>query len=343
MSDGAGRVEGGATAPTAFFMHPSAVLHDTGWGHPEHQGRLRAVASALKNDLVALHDRVVQVAPEPAREEDLTLVHDAALVATVRRAVEQAREQGGGVALDADTRVSAASWDAAMGTAGAGLEAARGVAAGRFRNAFVAARPPGHHATPDRAMGFCLFNNIAVAAASLRASGEAGRVLIVDWDVHHGNGTQDAFYDDPDVFFLSLHQYPHYPGTGAANETGRGRGEGFTLNVPLRPRTPRADYLRVFRMALETAVERSEPDFVLVSSGFDVLADDPLGGQLLEPEDLHETTRMVMEVASRCCGGRVVVFLEGGYDPPRTGAGCVAVIRALAGVGMDGAPMDGHR
>ena len=332
-----------SAAPTAFLMHPSAVLHDTGWGHPEHQGRLRAVASALKNDLVALHDRVVQVAPEPAREEDLTLVHDAALIETVRHAVERARKQGGGVALDADTRVSAASWEAALGTAGAGLEAARGIAAGRFRNAFVAARPPGHHATPDRAMGFCLFNNIAVAAASLRAEGEAGRVLIVDWDVHHGNGTQDAFYEDPDVFFLSLHQYPHYPGTGAANETGSGRGEGFTLNVPLRPRTPRADYLRVFRMALETAVERSEPDFVLVSSGFDVLAGDPLGGQLLEPEDLHETTRMVMEVAARCCGGRVVVFLEGGYDPPRTGAGCVAVIRALAGVGMDGAPMDGHR
>ena len=184
-------------------------------------------------------------------------------------------------------------------------------------------------------MGFCLFNNIAVAAASLRARGHAGRVLIVDWDVHHGNGTQDAFYGDPDVYFLSLHQYPHYPGTGAANETGRGRGEGFTLNVPLSARTPRGDYLRVFRMALATAVSRYEPDFILVSSGFDVLAGDPLGGQLLEPEDLHETTRMVMEAAERCCGGRVVVFLEGGYDPQRTGAGCVAVIRALAGVEVD--------
>ena len=332
---------GGGDAPTAFLMHPSAVLHDTGWGHPEHQGRLRAVASALKNDLIALHDRVVQVAPDAAREEDVALVHDDALIDTVRRAVDQAREQGRVTALDSDTRVSAASWDAALGTVGAGLEAVHGVAAGRFRNAFVAARPPGHHATPGRAMGFCLFNNIALAAASLRDRGEAGRVLIVDWDVHHGNGTQDAFYEDPDVFFLSLHQYPHYPGTGAANETGRGRGEGFTLNVPLRAETPRRDYLEVFGMALETAVSRCEPDFILVSSGFDVLAGDPLGGQLLEPEDLHETTRMVMGAAARCCGGRVVVFLEGGYDPPRTGAGCVAVIRALAGVGMDGAPMDG--
>ncbi len=321
-------------------MHPAAVLHDTGWGHPEHQGRLRALASAVKNDMVALHGRVEQVAPGPATVEDLALVHTPELIETVRRAVETARERGRVTAIDADTRVSAASWEAALGTLGAGLEAVRGVAGGRFRNAFVAARPPGHHATPDRAMGFCLFNNIAVAAASLRARGHAGRVLILDWDVHHGNGTQDAFYEDPAVFFLSLHQYPHYPGTGAANETGRGAGEGFTMNVPLRPGTPRGHYLEVFRRALDEAAARSDPDFILVSSGFDVLAGDPLGGQLLEPEDLHRTTRMVMEAAERCCAGRVVVFLEGGYDPERTGAGCVAVIRALAGLGMDGAPME---
>ena len=316
-------------------MHPSAVLHDTGWGHPEHQGRLRAIASALKQDLVALHGKVVQVEPKPGGVDDVALVHNDALVETVRQAVDQARVLGQPAAIDADTRVSGASWEAALGTVGAGIEAVHGVSEGRYRNAFVAARPPGHHATPGRAMGFCLFNNIAVAAASLRARGQAKRVLIVDWDVHHGNGTQDAFYGDPDVFFLSLHQYPHYPGTGAANETGTGEGEGFTLNVPLSPRTPRGDYLRVFRMALETAVARCEPDFILVSSGFDVLAGDPLGGQLLEPEDLDETTRMVMETAERCCRGRVVVFLEGGYDPQRTGAGCVAVIRALAGVSMD--------
>ena len=193
-------------------------------------------------------------------------------------------------------------------------------------------------------MGFCLFNNIAVAAKGLRARHGAGRVLIVDWDVHHGNGTQDAFYDDPSVFFLSLHQYPHYPGTGAAHETGRGRGEGFTLNVPLAARTPRADYLRVFEMALESAVSRCAPDFILVSSGFDVLAGDPLGGQLLEPGDLHEMTLRVMNAAERCCDGRVVVFLEGGYDPERTGAGCVSVVRALAGIsntaGRDGVTDD---
>ena len=328
-------------APTAFLMHPSAVLHDTGWGHPEHQGRLRALASAVKNDLTALHERVEQVAPAPASMEDLALVHTEALIGTVRGAVDAARSGGRVTSLDADTRVSAASWDAALGTAGAGLEAVRGIARRRYRNAFVAARPPGHHATPDRAMGFCLFNNIAIAAAYLRARGHAERVLIIDWDVHHGNGTQDVFYEDPDVFFLSLHQYPHYPGTGAANETGRGAGEGFTMNVPLRPATPREHYVEVFRRALDEAVARCDPDFVLVSSGFDVLSGDPLGGQMLEPEDLHRTTRMAMDAAERCCGGRVVVFLEGGYDPERTGAGSVAVLRALAGVGMDGAPYDG--
>ena len=325
-------------------MHAAAVLHDTGWGHPEHQGRLRAVASAMKNDLVALHGRVEQIAPPPAHEDDLRLVHTEEHIASVRSAVRDAGTRGRPVGIDADTKVSGASWDAALGTVGAGLEAVRCVAEGRLRNAFVAARPPGHHATPDRAMGFCLFNNIAVAARSLRARHGAGRVLIVDWDVHHGNGTQDAFYGDPAVFFLSLHQYPHYPGTGAANETGRGRGEGFTLNVPLAARTPRADYLRVFEMALESAVSRCAPDFILVSSGFDVLAGDPLGGQLLEPGDLHEMTVRVMNAAERCCDGRVVVFLEGGYDPERTGAGCVSVVRALAGIpntaGRDGVTDD---
>ena len=208
-------------------MHAAAVLHDTGWGHPEHQGRLRAVASAVKNDLVALHGRVEQVAPDAAREEDLRLVHTDALIDQVSGAVRTARERGRVGSLDPDTRISGASWEAALGTVGAGLEAANGVAEGRFRNAFVAARPPGHHATPERAMGFCLFNNIAIAAAALRARGLARRVLIVDWDVHHGNGTQDAFYDDPAVFFLSLHQYPPLPGHGCCGRDRERRRGGL--------------------------------------------------------------------------------------------------------------------
>jgi len=319
---------------TGFFLHPDAVLHDTGWGHPEHQGRLRALVSAVGAELPALHGRVEYATPSAAAVDDLLRVHSPELVETVRRAVEQAKEQDRPVALggEADTCASPASWDAALGSVGAGLEAVRDVAEGRFRNAFVAARPPGHHATADRAMGFCLFNNVAVAAAALRAKGRADRILIVDWDVHHGNGTQDIFYDDPDVFFLSLHQHPHYPGTGAADETGGGPGEGATLNVPLSAGTPRDQYLATFAQALETSVSHAPPDFVLVSAGFDVLAGDPLGGQLLEPPDLREMTLRLMDVADRHCASRLVAFLEGGYDPPGTGAGCATVVRALAGV-----------
>ncbi len=320
---------------TAFLMHPSAVLHDTGWDHPEHQGRLRAVASALKDDIATLHGHVMQVSPEAAIEEALRLVHTDSLIEFVRCSAADAAAKGSPIAIESSTMISGASWDAALGTVGAGLEAVNGVWDGAFANAFVAARPPGHHATPDRAMGFCLFNTVAIAAASLRERGLAERVLIVDWDVHHGNGTQDIFYDDPDVVFLSLHQYPHYPGTGAADETGRGRGEGATLNVPLAAGTSRSDYMRVFRMALRAAVARASPDAVLVSAGFDVLAGDPLGGLLLEPHDLHEMTARVLDWADRCCGGRVAVFLEGGYNPPRTGLGVRAVVRALAGISMD--------
>jgi len=325
-------------AQTAFALHPDAALHDTGWNHPEHQGRLRAIVSAMEKALPSLHGRVEQIVPDPASERELRRVHGERLVGQVRDAAALAKARGRVVSLDGDTRMCGASWDAALGSAGAGLCAVRGVGSGDFRNAFVAARPPGHHATADRAMGFCLFNNVAVAAADLRASGNAERVLVVDWDVHHGNGTQEIFYDEPAVFFLSLHQSPHYPGTGAAGETGSGPGEGFTLNVPLAPATPRDDYLRAFFTALDAAAERCRPDFLLVSSGFDVLAGDPLGGQLLEPRDLHRMTLAVAEVAERCCDGRLVVFLEGGYDPARTAEGCVAVVRALAGTTLDDSP-----
>jgi acetoin utilization deacetylase AcuC-like enzyme len=317
---------------TGFYLHPASPLHDTGWNHPEHQGRMRALASTVGRDMLTLHGHVVQQEPDEGDEADLLRVHDERLVEQVRRAVDLARRQEAIVTLDADTKVSAASWDAALGSVGAGVAAARAVVEGVVRNAFVASRPPGHHATPSRAMGFCLFNNVAVTARWLQAMGHAERVLIVDWDVHHGNGTQDAFYDDPSVFYLSLHQAPHYPGTGGASETGAGKGEGATLNVPLPAGTSRADYLDAFDRALDETARRFRPDFVLVSAGFDVLAGDPLGGMLLEPEDLHRMTGRVAEWATEACDGRVVAFLEGGYDPKRLGEGTVSVIRAMAGL-----------
>jgi acetoin utilization deacetylase AcuC-like enzyme len=317
---------------TAFLLHPASALHDTGWGHPEHQGRLRALAGAVEKDSPALHARVQQVEAESVDASVLTAVHSDRHVAHVRSAVAAASGRAARIALDPDTQVCAASWDAALGSVAAAITAARLVSDGRFQNAFVATRPPGHHATPERAMGFCLFNNVAVAARRLQQEGRAERVLVVDWDVHHGNGTQDIFWEDPSVFFLSLHQFPHWPGTGRADETGSGGGRGFTRNVPLPPRTPRVEYLTRYQQALDSVLQDFRPDFVLVSSGFDVLAGDPLGGQLLEPEDMHELTRLLMLRAQETCGGRMVVLLEGGYDVRRTGLGAVAVIRALAGI-----------
>lgn len=321
-----------ASTRTGFYLHPASPLHDTGWGHPEHQGRLRALASTVGKDLLTLHGHVEQMPAGEAAEEDLLRVHSPEHVERVREACAAAEASGGIGSLDADTKVSPASWTAAVGSAGTAIAAARQVCAAEVRNAFVATRPPGHHATPDRAMGFCLFNNVAVTARWLQAHDRAERILIVDWDVHHGNGTQDVFYDDPSVFFLSLHQSPHYPGTGAAVETGSGEGEGFTLNVPLPAGVAPDTYRRHFDDALKSALDRFEPDFVLVSSGFDCMAGDPLGGFLLEPEHLHSMTRHLLETAGERCGGRVVALLEGGYDPKRLGDGAVAVIRALAGL-----------
>jgi len=322
----------GRALPTGFYLHPASPLHDTGWGHPEHQGRLRALASAVGRDLLALHSRVQQRDPADATEEELLRVHRPSLVRGVRDACALAEAKGTIVSLDPDTKVSSGSWEAAVGSVGTAIAATRAIADGELANAFVATRPPGHHATPTRAMGFCLFNNVAVAARDLLATGRARRVLIVDWDVHHGNGTQDCFYDDPSVFFLSVHEWPQYPGTGHEEETGVGEGEGTTLNVMLPAGTPRSEYRERFSAALARAFQRGEPDFVLVSSGFDCLAGDPLGGLLLEPEDLHDMTREVLDAARSACGGRVGVLLEGGYDPARTGQGAVGVIRALAGL-----------
>ena len=316
---------------TGFFLHPASPLHDTGWGHPEHQGRLRALASTVGKDLLALHGHVEQMEPDVATLEDLLRVHTESHVERVREACSRAEADDAIVAIDPDTKVSAASWEAAVGSAGTSIAAARAVMSGAIRNAFVATRPPGHHATPDRAMGFCLFNNIAITARWLRETGQAERVLIVDWDVHHGNGTQDAFYADPSVFFVSLHQWPHYPGSGAAGETGSGEGQGTTLNVPLTAGTPADVHREQFVRAVDTALDSFAPDFILVSAGFDCMTGDPLGGMLLEPPDLHEMTRYLVEVAGEACSGRLVALLEGGYDPKRLGLGAAAVVRALAG------------
>ncbi|MBW3554836.1 MAG: histone deacetylase [Gemmatimonadetes bacterium] len=318
---------------TALVSHPACALHDTGWSHPEHQGRLPAIVKALYRQTPDLQEHVLQVEGSAAEVADLLRVHTASHIETVRAAVDRAAARGHPVDLTLDTIVSGASWDAAMAAAGSAITATRLVLDdGGPSTAFVLSRPPGHHATASRPMGFCLFNNIAVAARWAREEAGLDRVLIIDWDVHHGNGTQDIFLHDPSVYYLSLHLSGHYPGTGHDHETGIGAGKGTTRNVPLAPGVDREYYLEVFGQALEGATTSFDADLVLVSAGFDCLAGDPLGGLLLEPSDLHVMTRAIMEAAERAAHGRVVALLEGGYVPDRVGQGVVQVIRAFAGL-----------
>ena len=314
----------------ALVVHSACGLHDTGWGHPEHQGRLPALIRAIERDALVLLEHLGQHEAEPVTPTDLERVHTRAHVEQVRAAVEAARAAGGARALDGDTVVSSASWDAALAAAGCVVTGTRLVLDGDSGAAFAAARPPGHHATADQAMGFCLFNNVAVAARWAQAERGIERVLVVDWDVHHGNGTQDIFYEDASVYYLSLHLERHYPGTGHAAERGAGAGRGATRNVPLPHGVSAAEYRAAFSAALDATLGEFEPELVLVSAGFDCLAGDPLGGMRLEPADLHALTRELVERTRASARGRVVVALEGGYAPERVGAGAVDVLRALA-------------
>ena len=322
--------------PTGFLLHPSAPLHDPGWGHPEHQGRLPAIAAAVEQALPVLHGKVEPVEVRFATLDELRRVHPLPYLERVQAASRRAGEIDARVEVGAEVPVSSGSWDAIRGSSGAALVAVEGVWSGALGNAFVATRPPGHHASAEQAMGFCAVNHVAVAARHLQATGAARRVAIVDWDVHHGNGTQDIFYRDPTVFFLSLHQFPFYPGTGGSDERGEGAGAGATLNVPLPARITGDAHERALAGALGRAEAAFEPDFILVSAGYDALAGDPIGGMLLEPAHFFRLTRAVLEWAARACSGRVVALLEGGYHPARTGLAAVATLAALAG--LDGPP-----
>ncbi len=321
-----------APRPTGFFLHPAAALHDTGWGHPEHQGRLRTLASTVGRDLLTLNGRVDQLEARDATLVELSRVHDPEYLEGIRSRSEEAADAGTVLEFAPETPLSGESWNALIGSAGALLQGVEWIVEGRIRNAFAASRPPGHHASRASAMGFCPVNHVAVAARHLQAEGGGPKIAIVDWDVHHGNGTQDIFYDDPSVYYLSLHQAPFFPGTGGAEERGGGRGEGTTRNIPLPAGTASAEYLVRFDQGLNQAEAEFDPDFILVSAGYDGLAGDPLGGFLLQPADYHALTLRVMAWADRACHGRVAASLEGGYDPGRTGAAVVATLRALAGL-----------
>jgi acetoin utilization deacetylase AcuC-like enzyme len=322
----------GAPMPAALVVNADCARHDAGWGHPEHQGRLPAIVKALHDDTPALIDRLAQREAAPATRDALLRVHTSEHVDEVERLVAEAARVGSTIVVAGDTGISAASLGAALGGAGCAVDAVATVLGGGADTAFALTRPPGHHATRDRIMGFCLFNNVAVAARSAQADWGLERILIVDWDVHHGNGTQGIFYDDPGFFYLSLHQAPWYPGTGHPDETGAGAGVGTTRNVPLAAGTSRRAVRRAFTKALDDTLATFTPDLVLVSAGFDCLAGDPLGGLLLEPEDLHAMTLELLDLARGVAGGRLACVLEGGYAPARLGDGVLHVIRALAGL-----------
>ncbi|HEX8698692.1 MAG TPA: histone deacetylase [Myxococcaceae bacterium] len=311
------------TPPTLLLTDPLFLKHDPGPGHPESPARLRSILSVLARTPIT-GTQVGQ--PRPATEAELASVHTPALrTHLLGLAGERA-------SIDPDTQASEDTYDAAVLAAGAAVQAVDEVMAGRASNAFALVRPPGHHAEPGRAMGFCFFNNAAIAAEAARRQG-AERVLVLDWDVHHGNGTQAAFWDRRDVLYQSVHQYPYYPGTGAAREVGLGAGEGFTVNCGLPGGGTDADYAAIFDGLFLPIAEAFRPDLVLVSAGFDAHRNDPIGGMMLSERCFAAMCSAMKSLADSVCGGKLVLLLEGGYSLDGLSQSVHACVEVLAGRG----------
>ena len=292
----------------SIITHPIYHDHDTGPGHPERPERLRAIFEKMKDRPLINHMELIE--PDRAEHKAITAAHSEAYVNDVAAAINN----GTRILDGGDTVVSEKSMDAALYAAGAAIKGIELLKSGDFSKVFCAVRPPGHHAEYDRAMGFCIFNNVAVAAYYAQAIGLAEKVLIVDWDVHHGNGTQHIFEQDPSVFYYSIHQYPFYPGTGAESEIGLGAGEGFTLNRPLKTASTDDVYMAAFGKDIEKIESMFKADLVLISAGFDAHRDDPLAGMLVTEAGFWKFTEILARYSWRYANGKILSVLEGGYN-----------------------------
>ena len=293
---------------TGLVYHDIYLQHQTGADHPESPQRLKAIIERLKQN--GLFEQMLLLPDLPDAADWLTTVHDTEYI-------ERARDSYaiGARFLDCmDVPISAKSYESAIKAVSGVLAAIDAVMNAKVKNAFCAIRPPGHHARKDEAMGFCIFNNIAIASKYIQKKYNLKKVLIVDWDVHHGNGLQETFYDDPNVLYFSTHQHPFYPGSGSEMEKGIEKGENYTINVPLSARATDDDYRKVFEEIFTPAAMEFSPDFVLISAGFDAHKDDPIGQMQVTQKGFAELTRIVKQIAQQCCNGRIVSILEGGYD-----------------------------
>jgi acetoin utilization deacetylase AcuC-like enzyme len=297
--------------------------HNMGDFHPESPKRIEAIYKMIEKDISFPY---LTIEPRFATEEEIQGIHTSSYVSAIKATSGKER-----VALDSDTSTSARSYEVALLAAGGVLKAIELILQGKVQNGFAFVRPPGHHAEASRAMGFCLFNNVAVGAEYLLEKHNHKRILILDWDLHHGNGTQNSFYDRNDVLYFSTHQYPHYPGTGHWSETGQGDGEGFTINVPLSPGKTDSDYLYIFEKLLSPIAEKFQPDFVLVSAGFDIYEGDPLGGMQITAEGFGALANALMRLAGKHCKDRILFALEGGYNLQGLSAGSKKVLLQLSG------------
>jgi acetoin utilization deacetylase AcuC-like enzyme len=312
-------------ARTGIVLDPRYLEHRSPYPHPENPDRLEAVHKRLHAS--GLLDRAVLVPPRHALPEEILLNHEEKLLAQIEKTAQRATDQ-----IDPDTYTCAGSYEIAKLAVGGVIEAIDRVQRGEISNAFALVRPPGHHAEAARAMGFCLFNNVAIGAAYAREKYKVHRIAAIDWDVHHGNGTQASFYRTPEVLYFSTHRYPFYPGTGALNEVGERDGRGFTVNVPMRGGMGDGEIVAAFRRVLIPILEAYEPELVLVSAGFDAHRLDPLGGMHVSAEGFAELARIVRAIAERYAGGRLVLVLEGGYSKEGLAESVEAVTRVLLSV-----------